>query len=349
MKIEQKTLILGFAAGAAVFVTNAIGGFQQGAYLFTLTIWTGLVQGCIALVAAAEQAKSKWIQPVKKYLLALNPLILVAAIMLLGLLPSFDSIYPENIRQQWWFSKGWFFGVNLTILLISWILARSYTQQSLHNGPHKLALGVLYLLSFVTAQSLVAFTWIMPIEYPWFSNLFGAYFFIEALYMGTFVSSIVCFLLYKNYQKSGQHRPKSLEKSQYDTGLMLFGFSIFWVYLFFAQLIVIWYGNLPEEQHPIVTRFQHPEYVASFFTTLCLMWLTSFIILQFRKAKANPYIVTTLASGGVLGLLLEKWFMLSAKVQISYPSLAIQLLLIAGATISILYKVLQNEQPQAST
>ena len=33
----------------------------------------------------------------------------------------------------------------------------------------------------------------------------------------------------------------------HDLGKMIFAFSIFWMYLFFAQYIVIWYGNLPEE------------------------------------------------------------------------------------------------------
>ncbi len=28
---------------------------------------------------------------------------------------------------------------------------------------------------------------------------------------------------------------------------MVFAFSIFWMYLFFSQYVVIWYGNLPEE------------------------------------------------------------------------------------------------------
>ena len=33
----------------------------------------------------------------------------------------------------------------------------------------------------------------------------------------------------------------------HDLGKMIFAFSIFWMYLFFSQYLVIWYGNLPEE------------------------------------------------------------------------------------------------------
>jgi hypothetical protein len=33
----------------------------------------------------------------------------------------------------------------------------------------------------------------------------------------------------------------------HDIGKMLFAFSIFWMYLFFSQYLVIWYANMPEE------------------------------------------------------------------------------------------------------
>ena len=30
-------------------------------------------------------------------------------------------------------------------------------------------------------------------------------------------------------------------------GKMIFAFSIFWMYLFWSQYLVIWYANIPEE------------------------------------------------------------------------------------------------------
>ena len=41
---------------------------------------------------------------------------------------------------------------------------------------------------------------------------------------------------------------REITKSRlHDLGKMVFAFSVFWMYLFFSQYIVIWYGNLPEE------------------------------------------------------------------------------------------------------
>ena len=38
----------------------------------------------------------------------------------------------------------------------------------------------------------------------------------------------------------------------------MFGFSIFWGGLFFAQYLTIWYGNLPEEVGYFTRRFALP-------------------------------------------------------------------------------------------
>ena len=36
-------------------------------------------------------------------------------------------------------------------------------------------------------------------------------------------------------------------KQRHDLGKLCFGFTVFWTYLMWAQFLVIWYGNLPEE------------------------------------------------------------------------------------------------------
>ena len=41
---------------------------------------------------------------------------------------------------------------------------------------------------------------------------------------------------------------------RHDIGKMMFAFSIFWMYLFWSQYLVIYYGNLPEETYFIRDR-----------------------------------------------------------------------------------------------
>jgi hypothetical protein len=43
-------------------------------------------------------------------------------------------------------------------------------------------------------------------------------------------------------------------KQRHDLGKLCFGFTVFWTYLMWAQFLVIWYGNLPEETGFVFTR-----------------------------------------------------------------------------------------------
>jgi hypothetical protein len=43
-------------------------------------------------------------------------------------------------------------------------------------------------------------------------------------------------------------------KQRHDLGKLCFGFTVFWTYLMWAQFLVIWYGNLPEETGFVFAR-----------------------------------------------------------------------------------------------
>ncbi len=43
-------------------------------------------------------------------------------------------------------------------------------------------------------------------------------------------------------------------KQRHDLGKLCFGFTVFWTYLMWAQFLVIWYGNMPEETGFVFAR-----------------------------------------------------------------------------------------------
>ena len=54
----------------------------------------------------------------------------------------------------------------------------------------------------------------------------------------------------------------------HDLAKFMFGFSVFWAYLWFSQFMLIWYANIPEEVTYFVTRIE--MYPIPFFT--CLLY-----------------------------------------------------------------------------
>ena len=199
----------------------------------------------------------------------MHPLLLFFSLLFLFL--SFQiEIYPWLKNQNIWLNKWFFILRNLAVLLLSFIFARIFTSHSLRETGKKNVFAALYILVFVISQSLIAFDWIMSLEYPWFSTLFGGYFFIEAIYMGIATSGIICSL----HSRKNNINDNELKKTLKDTATLMFGFSLMWAGLLYAQYLVIWYGNLPEEISFLVNRITHSPYKELSYLVLFLIFWT---------------------------------------------------------------------------
>jgi hypothetical protein len=118
---------------------------------------------------------------------------------------------------------------------------------------------------------------------------------------GLALAALLCLLLPQQRQE-GEARPLP------DLGLLLFGFSVLWGGLFFAQYLLLWYGNLPEEVEFIVRRLENLPLrtLAVFF--LAANFLTPFLVLLSRRAKESPPVVGAVAATVLAGLFAERLF-----------------------------------------
>src|SRR5438477_10905504 len=92
-------------------------------------------------------------------------------------------------------------------------------------------------------------------------------------------------------------------RQQHDLGKLCFGFTVFWAYLMWAQFLVIWYGNLPEETFFMFYRLidpWRPFGVAVFL----LVFVVPFIGLLGVRPKRYPptFLVFALVSLAGIGL-----------------------------------------------
>jgi hypothetical protein len=265
--------------------------------LVGLVFWTSLIEGSVALVAAGELCNARWTESVKRRLLCVYPLILIVA-LLFPLLALRMRIYPWADAQGAWLNRNFFIERNVVLLLLAFAAAKSFAASSIKNAAHKKLCAVVYLLVFVFSQSMAAFDWIMSLEYPWISTLFGGYFFVEALYAGIALS--VLYII-----RAGAGVPLS-GKTLRDAATVLFGFSLLWAGLFYAQFLVIWYGNLPDERGFVFRRVYMQPYSMFARIILAAVFVVPFTILLSRRAKANRIITGSLAVMILAGMLLEK-------------------------------------------
>ena len=219
------------AAGALMaFVSLTPAAGRGGSLLLAFLFFVAVVEGCIAAAAAGATVNARWVGAVRKELLSVTPLLLLAAFLLLLLIPFVDS-YPWAGKPGIWLRKDFFIGRNLVFLLLAYVTARRFAAAPA-DGEGTKSRAAWYLLVFVVSQTLTAFDLVMSLEYPWISALLGGYFFIESIYGGFAVAALLC-LLFRGTPPADRGHGSRSDLS--DLSILMFGFSIMWAGLFFAQ------------------------------------------------------------------------------------------------------------------
>jgi hypothetical protein len=325
-RLDSRTRNLLAAAVAGTAVVAAVELFARRApdasLLVSLTFFTMIVQGCVALVATAELAKGIWLIPIKRDLLGVYPLILVAAALSL-VLGAKTGIYPWSEHENGWLNTRLFVIRNFVVLVATYLGARKLSTAIRTQSPNKNRWAGLYIALYIVSQSFVAFDWIMTLEYPWVSTLLGGFFFVESVLMALAVSALVLFF---RMRAPGHGLTETLR----DTSKMMFGFSVMWVGFFFAQFLVIWYGNIPEEVGFVLTRFETSPWSGLSRAVLFLVWVVPFVVLLSRPLKTVPVAMAGVAGLILSGLFVEKLVLVLPAAKVSPGAVAFETIVLAG-------------------
>lgn len=142
--------------------------------------------------------------------------------------------------------------------------------------------SAIFLVIFAVTSSIAAWDWVMSIDPHWFSTMFGWYVFASWWVNGlAVITSIVVVLKQNGYL--------SIINSNHlhDIGKFVFGFSIFWTYIWFSQFLLIYYANIPEETVYFIERLGASQYKWVFFLNLILNFFLPFLLLMTRDAKRH--------------------------------------------------------------
>jgi hypothetical protein len=334
--LERKGVlaVLVAAAGALVAIVSlwpAPG--KGGSLLLAFLFFVAVVEGCIAAAAAGTMVNARWVASVRKELLSVSPLLLLSSFLLLLLIPFLDA-YPWAGKPGIWLRKDFFIGRNFACLLLAYVAARRFAAAT-GDGEGTKVRAAWYLLAFVVSQSLAAFDLVMSLEYPWVSALLGGYFFIEALYAGFAVSAILYLLLHGTPAAGEGHGSRS---DLSDLSILMFGFSIMWAGLFFAQYLTIWYGNIPEEVGFIARRVSASPLRELSVAVIFLLFFIPFPALLSTRAKSSPYAVSAAALSILSGILVERYVFLAPVVRFSPGALAIDFACLLLLFVAVVYR-----------
>lgn len=149
--------------------------------------------------------------------------------------------------------------------------------------------GLFLIVYGLSQMSTIPWLWVMSVQAHWYSTLFSWYNFASS-----FVSGMSLILLWVVYLKNQGNLEIVTKEHMHDLGKFMFAFSIFWTYLWFAQYMLIWYANIPDETIYFKIRQQGP-YSVIFYANFIINFVGPILILMARPSKRNYFTVVFMA------------------------------------------------------
>jgi len=148
--------------------------------------------------------------------------------------------------------------------------------------------GVLLLALTAT---FAMFDLVMSLNYHWFSTIFGVIFWADSI-RG---SLSACVLIVLGLHSAGYLKHTITREHFHDMGKLMFGFTVFWTYVSFAQYFLYWYGNIPEE-----TKFYWDRRMGSWYLMSIVLpigyFAVPFLVLLPRGNKRSPRVIGFVAA-----------------------------------------------------
>jgi hypothetical protein len=265
-------------------------------FVYLLTI--GL--GCLFMVALEHVIGARWSIPFRRVPERLSSLALLMGPASLIALFSLSRLYPwtraESLANPVIAGKAvWlnapFFSLRVVLCLGLWAIAyRIFVIGSMRQDRDRdprfnvraRRFAPLFMILFGIAITVVAFDWISSLEPTWYSDVFGVY-----LFAGAFLSGLAATTLAILYLRSQGRLTRIGPDHLHNLGGFLFAFTVFWSYIGFAQYLLMWYANVPEEVFWYKERLQGA--CGGLLLALAVFhFLVPFFLLISRDAKSNP-------------------------------------------------------------
>jgi hypothetical protein len=316
---------------------------------FVLMFTLGL--GALFIVALEHLVSAKWSVPVRRIPERLATLLLPAipvGLIALGALPVlYPGTRPEAAQhpilagKAFWLSLPFFSARTLVAfglcalglaVLVGGSLKQDTTRDPAFNFRAR-KFAPAFMAIFALVITLIAFDWISGLTPEWYSDIFGVY-----VFAGAFLSGLAATTLSVLYLQD-QGRLEGVRSDHlYNLGGFLFAFTVFWSYIGFAQYMLMWYANLPDEVIYYKVRLAG-SWRAITISLAILHFILPFFALVTRDAKKDPKRLR-LVAGLMLGAhVLDMYWLifpaLGGQPRFSWPELSFALFFLGGILLWI--------------
>jgi Ni/Fe-hydrogenase subunit HybB-like protein len=321
------------AIGLIVFLIQAAGPSPERAwqaYLINFLLFSGIAQGGFLFSTVMHLTGARWSRSMAGVAEAFAGFFPVSFVLFLLLFFGREHLFPwlhEDLHgKEIWLNLPFLMTRNAVGLLLLYGFGFAYLHYALDvkreagkpptddpdffdrkkgdatkRRARMTLFGILYTLSFAVVLSLLGYDLVMSLDPHWYSTLFGAYTFVKAFYVG-----LAGLIILAAFLKLRGGVPLDLQPVHFhDVGKLFFGFCLVWADFFYCQLVVIWYGNIPEESAYVITRVVAGPYNSLAWGVFLAGFVLPFFILLNKKIKTRPLAMIVICAAILVAIWLE--------------------------------------------
>ena len=267
-----------------------------GIYLINLLFWSSFAITGPALAGMITVSEGRWSPSIKRMALTTAGFLPISFLLFLVLFLGRTTLYPWvtepiPVKATWLNVPFMALRIGLGSLLLYWVAMRLVKLILVEDQPgqdtqaaidRRYRVSALLLVLYVVVLSLWGFDLLMSLDPHWYSGLFGGYYVVTSMYPGF---GLVTYLTIRANERGVTHvAPPAIQ----DVAKLTFALSVFWMYFFFSQYLVIWYGNVPIETRYVARRFFNQPWGYLAWAIFIVGWLIPFSYLLKRLTGRPP-------------------------------------------------------------
>jgi len=324
------------------------------AYLINFLLWSAIAQGAVLFSAVMHMTNARWSGPLaglSESFAAFFPISYILFLVLfLGRAHIFPWLHEDLHGKEVWLNIPFLFTRDCIGLLILYALGFGYLFNALQlkldpkqprgrlrqsiveawqrnpRQPEEIKRrmtlwGGLYILAFAVVLCLIGFDLVMSMDPHWISTLFGAYHFVKAFFIGLGALIILAAVIRIRHGETCGIKANHF----HDIGKLFFGFCLLWADFFYVQLMVIYYGNIPEETHYVIVRTMLAPWNKLAWMVFIVCFVAPFFILLNQRIKTKPVLMLAICSIVIIGIWFEHLLLLGPALSHEAQSIPLSL------------------------
>lgn len=200
------------------------------------------------------------------------------------------------------------------LAVVGWLYARYLRLQKVSERSEadweRFKFAAYFIpVAHVVFGTMVAWDFEMTMVPSWESSVYGMYHFVSNFGMFLATMAVLSYVL----TRRGRLREPMPDYVLNFFAQMMLAFTILWTYLFFAQYLTIWYGNLPHERDRI-EHMVNGDYAVLWWTFFVMKFAIPFCLLVFTYFRHSPSSIFRIGLSIIIGTWIERFTWIAGSV-----------------------------------